>query len=105
MLNCAHIVVRMSVCRIVFCCTAIGVLTASSQDRYVCRKACVLTCPFPFCLADGLRKFEVESVDLLGADVAGKQRNVPRSEAGPGTRPELAPKPAYLFKIKNPLQL
>ena len=29
------IVVRMSECRISFCCTAIGVPTASSHDRYV----------------------------------------------------------------------
>src|SRR5208283_4696306 len=34
----------MSACRISFCCTAIGVPTASSHDRYVCLMLCVLTC-------------------------------------------------------------
>jgi hypothetical protein len=38
------IVVRMSAWRISFCCTAIGVPTASSHDRYVCLRLCVLTC-------------------------------------------------------------
>src|SRR5271154_7377273 len=38
------IVVRMSECRISFCCTAIGVPTASSHERYVCLMLCVPTC-------------------------------------------------------------
>src|SRR6202022_4000909 len=37
----------MSACRISFCCTAIGVPTASSHDRYVCLMLCVLTCAIP----------------------------------------------------------
>jgi hypothetical protein len=34
-------------CRINFCCTAIGVPTASNHERYVCLMLCVLTCPVP----------------------------------------------------------
>src|SRR5438270_13878905 len=40
------IVVRISGCHMSFCCTAIGVPTASSHARYVCRKAFVPRCRY-----------------------------------------------------------
>src|SRR5579863_3105148 len=41
------IVVCISLCRMRRCCTVIAVPTASSHERYVCRKLCVPSLPMP----------------------------------------------------------